>query len=360
MASEYQQTMEKEIQDRVRSKYSTAIAQLKAFHFEELCFMEESLPALGMSNGFFGLFGVLAALPFEVSRVGRNLRASIFSVLMVSRECDTYAAPSGLGLKFYTSFTDGTCVITGNFNSQPINNDREKLYKFAQSSSIEQAWQYHQNRINGLVAKGKQRKYQLSFDDCAKLMRREDDYMLKSMPFASFGAVDFGSMFLSVIIFLCLLIAAALVFASLPIIVSHAYPACVSVKDLSQFSLLRSFLAVPVCVAFSWLLARVQKNAFALDAIGTELHGNIPSPKGSGYIATKWLVFMFLPILPVRSYQIDGEYSKSFHPNSASMHPLPELHWTQIRETIRHFRLGYFLAVAFWLGLGVWALTKCV
>ena len=40
MASEYQQTTEKEIQDRVRSKYRTTIAQLKALNFEELCFVE--------------------------------------------------------------------------------------------------------------------------------------------------------------------------------------------------------------------------------------------------------------------------------------------------------------------------------
>ena len=87
---------------------------------------------------------MLVALPFEVSRIGRNLRASIFFLLLVSRECDTYVSPFGLGLKFYTSFTDGTCVITGNFNSQAINDDREKLYKSAQPCSIEEAWQQHQ------------------------------------------------------------------------------------------------------------------------------------------------------------------------------------------------------------------------
>ena len=360
MASEYQQTTEKKIQDRVRSKYKVNIDQLKALHFEEFCFISETLPALGLSNGLFGLLGVLAALPFEVSRIGGNLSASAFFPLMVSREYDTYVSPLGLGTKFYTSFSDGTCVITANFASQPINDDDEKLYKLAQPCSIEAAWQRHQVRINDLTARGKQRKYQLSFDEYAKLARKEDNYMLKAMPFASVGAVDIGSAFLSTIILACFLAVATLIFLFLPNIVHTLYPACEYVKGMGKPTLPQSFLIVCACIVFSWLLARVQKNAHTLDGIGTAFHGNTPSPDARGYIATKWLVFMFLPLLPVRSYQIEGKYSKFVNTNFDSMQPLHELHWDQVRETLWRFKWWYVLVALLWIGVGAWSLLQCM
>jgi hypothetical protein len=360
MTIEYRQITEQEIRERVRNRYEKNIGELKALHFEELCFMEESMAALGLSNGLFVFLGALIALPLEVSKVRRNLRVCIFSVLMASRECDTYVTPMGLGIKFYTGFTDGTCVITTNFQSDTIHDDAKKLYKSGQPSSIEDAWQRHQNHINDLVAKGKQRNYQLSFDDYAKLTRREDSYMMSSGPFGALGFVDIGSMFLTLLMFICLAIAAVLIFTVLPVIVHNAYPTCKSVENAGQFRWLQRFLIVSACIAFSWLLARVQKNTFTIDAIGTALYGNTPALEGRGYIATKWLVFLILPILPVRSYQIDGEYSKSARPQPDEMHPLHELHWDQVWETIWRFKLGYLLAIAAFLGIGVWLLSQCM
>ena len=140
MASQYQPTTDKEIQDRVRAKYRGSIGQLKMLNFEEFCFFNESVKALGLSNGLLGPLGVLGALPNEVMRVGKDLSVSLFFLLLVSREYDTYVSSFALGTKFYTSFTDGTCVITANFDSPKINDDGEKLYKFAQPCSIAAAW----------------------------------------------------------------------------------------------------------------------------------------------------------------------------------------------------------------------------
>src|ERR1051325_2849130 len=148
MASQYHQTSQKEIQDQVRFKYKASIYKLKLLNFEELCFFSETAAALGFSNGPIGPLGVLAALPKEVIKIGRDFSASAFFVLMISREYDTYVSPFGLGVKYYTSFTDGTCAITANFESPAINDEEEKLYKFAQPCSIEEAWKRHQTWVD--------------------------------------------------------------------------------------------------------------------------------------------------------------------------------------------------------------------
>jgi hypothetical protein len=99
---------------------------------------------------------------------------------------------------------------------------------------------------------------------------------------------------------------------------------------------------------------------YIVDGAGTMLRGQTPLPEARGYISTKWLVFMFLPILPVRSYRIDGEYSNSPDKKYYSMQPLDQLHWAQIKETIWEFRWWYLLAVVLWIGVGLWSLSQCL
>ncbi len=357
MASDYQQTTEQEIQARVRSRYRTQIDEIQALNFEELCFFSETLPALGLRHGLAGLIGVLAALPFEVSRVSRDLRASAFYLLLVSREYDTYVSPFGLGTKFYTSFTDGTCVITGNFASQAINDDGEKLYKVCQPCSIAAAWEVHRNRIDALTAGGRQRQYRLSFDDYARLACREDDHMWKFMPFAAKPA-DIGSISLSAIIFISLLVAVILMFLFLPGIVYAFYPACQYLSGLGKIALPQNLLVISACVLFSWLLARVQKTPYTIDGVGTALHGHTPLPASEAYIATKWIVFFTLPLLPVRTYQVAGESSKE--KQVYSMQPLEQFDWNQIAETLWQFKWWYAILALAWIGFGVWSLWKCM
>ena len=360
MASQYQPTTDKEIQDRVRAKYRGSIGQIKMLNFEEFCFFNESVKALGLSNGLLGPLGVLGALPNEVMRVGKDLSVSLFFLLLVSREYDTYVSSFALGTKFYTSFTDGTCVITANFDSPKINDDGEKLYKFAQPCSIAAAWKYHQAWVNELTASGKQRNYHLSFDEFARLARKEDSYMLKPKPLSAAIFGDIGSTLLATIIFVSLLIAITFLFLALPNLVHILYPTCWSVRDLGKPSLPQSFLIVLACIITSWVLAWVQKGMYTVNGAGTMLHGQTPSPTSRSYISTKWLVFIFLPLLPVRSYQVFGEYSDAPDKKYYDMQPLDHLHWTQIAETIWQFKWWYMLVALLWIGIGIWSLLQCI
>jgi hypothetical protein len=352
MASQYQQTTDKDIQDRVRSKYRGSIGQLKMLNFEEFCFFSESVKALGLSNGLFGPLGVNGALPNEVMRVERDLSVNLFFLVLVSREYDTYVSPFALGTKFYTSFTDGTCVITANFDSPKINDDGEKLYKFAQPCSISAAWKSHQSWVNKLTASGKQRNYHLAFDDFARLARREDSYMLKPKSLTAAIFRDTRSTVLATIIFVALLVAITFLFLVLPSLVHILYPACWSVRNLGRPSLPQSFLITFACIITSWLLARVQNGMYTVNGAGTMLRGQTPLPTSRGYISTKWLVFMFLPLLPVRSYQVFGEYSDAPDKKYYDMQSLDHLHWAQIRETIWEFKWWYVLVALLWIGIG--------
>jgi len=176
----YQQTTDKEIHDRVRRRHGIIINELKALNFQEFYFFGETVGALGFSPlGCSGFIGMLVALFNEVTRIESNLSITLFNVVMGFREGATYGCPFGLGVKFYTGFTDGTCVITANFESPPIHDDGEKLYKVAVPQTVAAAWLNHNGWVDKLVVYGKQKIEPLSFAGYLKLAQREDDYMVK-------------------------------------------------------------------------------------------------------------------------------------------------------------------------------------
>lgn len=180
MPIKYHQTMDKEILDRVRQRHQAAMQALKGLNFDEYGFFGETVQALGFSPlGLTGVLGTFIALFNEVSKLEPNLDVTIFNVVMASREDSAYAAPFGLGVKFYTSFTDGTCVISGSFESPSIRDEMSKLYKFAVSQSIESTWLFHKRQVDGFCTQGKQKIDHLSFAGFLQLAQREDDYMLQ-------------------------------------------------------------------------------------------------------------------------------------------------------------------------------------
>ena len=359
MAPEYQQIADQEIQDKVRVKYRASIQTLKLLNFDELCFFRETARALGLSNGPLGLLGVLAALPNEVSRIGRDLSANLFFLLQVSREYDTYVSSFGLGTKFYTGFTDGTCVITANFDSPAINDDQEKLYKVAETCSIAEAWHRHRARVTKLTESGKQRSYHLSFEEFARLARKEDHYMVKPRFLTKAIFSDLDSTLVATIIFVSLLVAITLIFLLVPGILHAQDPACWFVRNLDRPSLPQSLVILPACVAVSWFLARRQKDLYTINGVGTKLHGQSPMPGSRGYIATKWIVILFLPILPVRSYQVFTEHFDAMNKKYYDMQPVDHLNWAQIRETLWQFRWAYMLIALLWIGFSAWSLLEC-
>lgn len=357
MPIQYQQTMDTEIQDRVRRRRWAAIQELELLHFQEHSFFGETVQALGFSNmGLAGFLGTLVALFFEVIKVDKNLDVTAFNVVMASRQDATYAAPFGLGVKFYTSFTDGTCVISANFDTSIINDEKGKLYKSAAQQTIASAWLQHKTWVDQLCQEGKQRVEHLSFAGFLQLTQREDAYLLKHKNHLLAG--DIVSTMLSLLISISLFAAAAFMFWFWPRMVHGIYPGCWFVRNVNFPSLLLIPVLIFACLAISWFLALTQEKPLTVDGVGTKFFGQTPS--SNGYISTKWLVVVFLPIIPVRSYLVTEEFPGGPHNTHFSMKPLEELNWVQIKETIWKAKFGYLLFMLLIVGFAVWAFRECM
>ena len=122
-----------------------------------------------------------------------------------------------------------------------------------------------------------------------------------------------------------------------------------------------NILLILVCLGFAWVIAYKSKNLGTINGVGTRLIGNQKTP--NGYIATKWLVFMFLPILPVMSYEVFGEQQgmssglqgRTYY----SMQALPQLAKDQVMATFRKSLLLYLLTTAVLVGIALLGTWKC-
>ena len=146
----------------------------------------------------------------------------------------------------------------------------------------------------------------------------------------------------------------------LPNLAHYLYPACWFVRNMNKPTLVQNVLIVFVSILTSWLLAYVQKKPLIVEGAGTKFFGHSPSPDLRGYISTKWLVFVLIPIIPVRSYQIIEEYPGGQHNERLVMKPLEKLDWAQVRETMWKSKILYIISALVVFGLGVWSFWECM
>ena len=112
---------------------------------------------------------------------------------------------------------------------------------------------------------------------------------------------------------------------------------------LSADKNLSLYIVIPAVVLL-WGVAvailRHKGGAYNYMGVGTMLYGR--SASANGYIATKWIVILFVPILPVAAYEVleegnlQDESSGMFYGSSQSIRyrMLPGFRWRQVLLTL--------------------------
>jgi hypothetical protein len=147
---------------RIAKRYETEIDILRRLQFQDFCYYNERLFPFSAVAYFIPL--LLMRLYREVIQFRRPLRISTNHPLLIAPRHATYGLVMGMGVKFYTVFTDGTVLISANFHSREIHDDRRKVYKHATPGSIHTAWQSHQQLITALQGQEKTFDEPMHFD----------------------------------------------------------------------------------------------------------------------------------------------------------------------------------------------------
>ena len=172
MKIEYRQDHAPELMDRARMRFAEEIGRLKRLGFSEFCCYTELMSRFSALT-LLPIYS-LAKINREIIRVESPLRLAMSPPILVHREQGAYALVFGMGVKFYTLFTDNTGLITANFSSQPIQDMYKKVYKTAAPRSIEDCWEAHMAEAQGFQQAGKRIEEAIRFENYVNISRRED------------------------------------------------------------------------------------------------------------------------------------------------------------------------------------------
>lgn len=172
MNIEYRQEFEPELTAKTRARFADEINRLRALGFSDFGCYTELLPNYSLLTHF--MIFLMAKSNREVIRLESPLRFVMSQPLMVHRERSTYALVFGMGVKFYTLFSDGTGLISANFPSRPIQDMQRKLYKYAQPCSFDECWRAHQSEILSFQQRGLQLDDGNAFEKYVAISKREE------------------------------------------------------------------------------------------------------------------------------------------------------------------------------------------
>jgi len=157
-----------------------------------------------------------------------------------------------------------------------------------------------------------------------------------------------------------LLAIALLVLAmSIPSFFSHVFPTCAFNKTWQSQSLLNLALIFVGAIAFAWLIARFQKDMWEFNGFGSKIFESSPAQPDTR-IGTKWLVAFFMPVLPVRSYEVLGVQEVTWSSRAYALKPLDIIHWDQVRQTVRKHWWIYGLFLLATAGLIALSVLPCL
>ena len=176
--TEYTEITDSQLQSRVRSRYRAEIAALEGLGFRQLAFKLESR----------GPFSALLSLPLlplmrqagEVLVFPFPLRLALANVLYVHAEPPTIADCMGMGIKFFSNFSDRSLLISSTiashaaFQRHDVQRSELQIVRTPPCRTPQEAWLTHKARITEMEGQGKKIGIASSFADYVAISEREE------------------------------------------------------------------------------------------------------------------------------------------------------------------------------------------
>jgi hypothetical protein len=176
--TKYTEIKDSRLQSRVRTRYASDIAALEALGFRHLAFKLET-------RGPFSALAYLPLLPLmrragEVLVFPFPLRLAAANVLFIHPDPSAIASCMGLGVKFYTNFSDHSLLISSTLLSHAalqapgIQNPNSQIVRTPPCRTLEEAWLSHKSQIAEMEATAKKISSTSSFADYVEISEREE------------------------------------------------------------------------------------------------------------------------------------------------------------------------------------------
>jgi hypothetical protein len=151
LGEEYTEITDPNVQSRVRTHHASKIASLQDLGFQQFAFCLESLPPYSAITKFPL---VLMMFRKEVVLFPKPARLGIANILLSYSRPSTIATVTGLGIKFYSVFSDGTLLVSSSYRSPLVPGPDSCIIKNADCQTPEEAWLAHKQKAAELEARG--------------------------------------------------------------------------------------------------------------------------------------------------------------------------------------------------------------
>jgi Zn-dependent protease len=165
---EYTEITDPSIQSRVRARHSSKLSSLQALGFQHFSYRLEALPPYSAISKFPI---ILLMWSKEVLVFPKPARLGVANMLMIHSTPSTIAECLGLGIKFYSVFSDGTLLISSSYRSALAPSSNSQIIQNPQCQTSEEAWLVHQQKIAELGAQGLTLRSFSSFADYVGIER---------------------------------------------------------------------------------------------------------------------------------------------------------------------------------------------
>ena len=166
LGEEYTEIADPSVQSRVRTRHASKIAPLQTLGFHHFAFCLELLPPYSAISKFPL---VLMTFGKEVLVFPKPARLGIANILLSHSSPSSIASITGLGIKFYSVFSDGTLLISSNYRSPLVPSPNSRIIKNPHCQTTEEAWLAHKQKAAELGAQGLTLRSLSSFADYVEI-----------------------------------------------------------------------------------------------------------------------------------------------------------------------------------------------
>jgi len=176
--TEYTEIMDPKLQGRLCKRYSGEIAILHALGFKTLAYKLETLEPFSAVSRL--LIVLLMRTQGEVLTFPFPLRLACGHPLLVHSEPSSIADCMGMGVKFYTNFSDHSLLISSTLQSHialqsdVVRTSNLQIVRNYPSRTPEEAWVSHKRRTKEMEAQGKTICNTSTFADYVDISKREE------------------------------------------------------------------------------------------------------------------------------------------------------------------------------------------
>jgi hypothetical protein len=171
--SSYDEVLKDSVGMDVQARYVDEIRRLRTLGFDEEFYLRET--AFPFSAVLLFPFLIYMFVRGERIRAGGLLQAMVFNPFLIHKSGDTYCTMTKQGVKYATTFDDGTLLTTTTFNNGVETN---LAYQFIRqhtvTGGIVGAWDHHVHYMNNLIDEGCRVIAPIGMKDVIRIEQRTD------------------------------------------------------------------------------------------------------------------------------------------------------------------------------------------